>query len=148
MHIVLVAPEIAPNVGNVARLCAATNSTLHLVRPLGFHLDDKRMRRAGLDYWPHVELRVHDSLEQFFAEFPTNECYFVSTKGSKKYSDIKYSKNDILLFGSEGSGLPEQLLNNNADRVITIPMIGPVRSLNLSTAVAIVLYEGLRQLTN
>ncbi|MBI4237256.1 MAG: tRNA (cytidine(34)-2'-O)-methyltransferase [Deltaproteobacteria bacterium] len=145
MHLVLVAPEIPPNTGNVARLCAATNTPLHLVRPLGFFLDDRRLRRAGLDYWTHVELRIHDSLDALWSVLPIARAYFVSTKGTIPYTQVAFAADDVLVFGSEGAGLPAPLLAAHPDRTITIPMSGPVRSLNLATAAAIVLFEGLRQ---
>lgn len=145
MHVALIAPEIPPNTGNVARLCAATQTPLHLVKPLGFHLDDRHLKRSGLDYWPHVDLRLHDSLDDFFASVPAERCYFVSTKGRHQYTDVRYQPTDVLVFGNEGSGLPPALLAAHAERTITIPMPGPVRSLNLATAVAIVVYEALRQ---
>lgn len=145
MDIALIAPEIPPNTGNIARLCAAMQTPLHLVRPLGFLLDDRHLRRAGLDYWPHVDLRLHESLEAFFAVCPAARCYFVSTRGRHPYTDVCYRPTDALVFGNESSGLPRELLAAHADRTITIPMSGPVRSLNLSTAVAIVLGEALRQ---
>lgn len=146
MHLVLVAPEIPPNTGTVARMCAATGSPLHLVRPLGFFLDDRRLRRAGLDYWEHVELHIHDSLEALWSVLPIARAYFVSTKGRTPYTRVAYTPDDCLVFGSEGAGLPAALLAAHPDRTITIPMSGPVRSLNLATAAAIVLFEGLRQL--
>lgn len=145
MHIVLVAPEIPQNTGNVARLCAATRSPLHLVRPLGFVLHDRHLKRAGLDYWEHVDLRVHDSLEEFFTELPANRCHFVSTKGRRIYTQCAFSTDDVLVFGSEGAGLPTTLLQQYPDRTISIPMSGPVRSLNLATAAGIVLFEAIRQ---
>ena len=146
MHVALIAPEIPPNTGNVARLCAATNTPLHLVRPLGFQLEDRQLKRAGLDYWQHVDLRIHDSVEDFFRIFPAEQCYFLSTKGSIHYTDIHYAPDDVLVFGSETAGLPTTLLTQYPERVLTIPMSGPVRSINLATAVGVVLFEGLRQL--
>lgn len=146
MHIVLIAPEIPPNTGNIARLCAATGTPLHLVRPLGFQLDDRHLKRAGLDYWPHVQLTIHDSLAQCFAAIPATRCYFASTKGRRSYTDIAFAADDLLVFGNEGYGLPDALLQEHPDRVITIPMSGPVRSLNLATAVGIILFEALRQM--
>lgn len=145
MQIVLVAPEIPPNTGNIARMCAATGTPLHLVRPLGFRLDDKQMRRAALDYWPHVQLTIHDTLDACFAALPPPACWFASTKGTRNYTDVTYAPDATLVFGSEGTGLPDALLRQHADRVVTIPMTGPVRSLNLATAAGIVLFEGLRQ---
>lgn len=145
MHIVLVAPEIPQNTGNVARLCAATNTPLHLVRPLGFVLHDRHLKRAGLDYWQHVDLRVHDSLDALFGAVPPSHCYFVSTKGQRVYTQCIFSTEDVLVFGSEGAGLPAALLQQYPERTITIPMSGPVRSLNLATAASIVLFEAIRQ---
>jgi tRNA (cytidine/uridine-2'-O-)-methyltransferase len=145
MHIVLVAPEIPPNTGNVARLCAATQSALHLVRPFGFVLDDRKLKRAGLDYWEHVELVIHDSLEAFWKDFSPEQCSFVTTKGKQSYTDVAYDDDAVLVFGSEGAGLPEALLNKFPQQTINIPMSGPVRSINLATAVGIVLFEAKRQ---
>lgn len=145
MHIVLISPEIPPNTGNIARLCAATQTPLHLVRPLGFFLDDKRMRRAGLDYWAHVELHIHDSQDALWDALPNARAYFLSTKATRDYASVQFHADDILVFGSETAGLPPELLATHAARALTIPMTGPVRSLNLATAVGIVLFEGLRQ---
>lgn len=145
MHIALLSPEIPPNTGNIARLCAATCSTLHLIRPLGFFLDDKHLKRAGLDYWEHVELHIHDALADFFRVIDPTRCYFFSTSGVQSYTDVTYRPEDCLMFGAETSGLPKSLLTQSAARVLKIPMSGPVRSLNLATAVAIPLFEFLRQ---
>lgn len=147
MQVVLVAPAIPPNTGNVARLCAATQTPLHLIRPLGFFLDDRRLRRAGLDYWEHVALTVHDSLEAYWQAHAPARCYFVSTKGSQSYAEVRYQPGDSLIFGNEGHGLPPALFTAYAAQTIRIPMSGPVRSLNLATAVAITLFEALRQQT-
>jgi tRNA (cytidine/uridine-2'-O-)-methyltransferase len=146
MHIVLYEPEIPPNTGNVARLCAATNIHLHLVGRLGFRLDDRHLRRAGLDYWPHVQCVRHHSLEELYRCADPEARYFYFTKtGSVPYTRPAYRWGDFLVFGSETKGLPRELLDKNADHVLTIPMFGPVRSLNLSTSVGIVAYEALRQ---
>lgn len=144
MKIVLVHPEIPENTGNIARLCAATQTPLHLIRPLGFRLDEKRMKRAGLDYWPHVSLHAHDSWEEFSASH-TGPIWLVSTRGERSYTDVCLSSEDALCFGSETGGLPPDFYTRYKDRLIAIPMPGPVRSLNLATAAAIVLYESLRQ---
>lgn len=145
MHIVLLHPEIPENTGNIARLCAATGSPLHLIRPLGFRLDEKRMKRAGLDYWEHVTLLVHDSWEAFCA-IHKGRTWLVSTKGEKCYSDVQYQADDALCFGSETCGLPKAMYQTHAESLLQIPMNPKVRSLNLGNAVAIVLYEALRQL--
>lgn len=144
MNIVLLHPEIPENTGNIARLCAATATVLHLVRPLGFRLDDKRMKRAGLDYWGHLTMNVHDSWEAFCA-CTSGRKWLVSTKGVAIYSDVRYRHDDSLCFGSETSGLPGLLATTHSDDLIRIPMNPNARSLNLANAAAIVLYESLRQ---
>lgn len=144
MTLVLLHPEIPENTGNIARLAAATRTPLQLIRPLGFRLDEKRMKRAGLDYWPHVDLHVHDRWEDFCAQHD-GPLWFVSTRGERPYTDVAYTPNDALCFGSETAGLPPEFYTRYRDRLITIPMSGPVRSLNLATSAAVVLYEALRQ---
>ncbi len=144
-HIVLIEPQIPPNTGNIARLCAAMELTLHLVKPLGFLTDDKTLKRAGLDYWPHVDLVYHDSLDAFFERYPKENFYYLTTKSSNPYTAVSYQKGDFLIFGCETKGLPKTLLEKNKDRALVIPMTGKVRSLNLSSAVAIVAGEALRQ---
>lgn len=146
MKIVLHRPEIPQNTGNVGRLCVATNTELYLVRPLGFRIEDKEIRRSGLDYWKDLKFKVVDSLEEIQNENPKSRFWYLSTKGQKKYTDVRFQSDDILVFGSEGSGLPEEIREKNKERLITIPMWGPVRSLNLSTSVGIVAYEVYRQL--
>ena len=144
-NVVLVEPEIPPNTGNVGRLCLATKSTLHLVKPLGFSLDDRQLKRAGLDYWDDVDLKVWDSLDLLLkAKRATGRYFFVTTKTKRAYWDVKFRPGDFLIFGRETKGLPEKLLVENAKDCITIPMEG-ARSLNLATAVGIVLYEAIRQ---
>jgi tRNA (cytidine/uridine-2'-O-)-methyltransferase len=144
-NVVLVEPEIPPNTGNVGRLCLATKSTLHLVKPLGFSLDDRQLKRAGLDYWDDVDLKVWDSLDLLMeAKRPDARFFFVTTKTKRAYWDVKFQPGDFLVFGRETKGLPESLLSENERRCITIPMHG-TRSLNLATAVAIVLFEAVRQ---
>lgn len=146
MNVVLFEPEIPPNTGNVARLCVATGTTLHLVGRLGFSLEDKYLKRAGLDYWDHLDLRRHQSLEDLWRTAPQGSNFFyVSKKGKQPYTHVKYNQRDYLVFGSETGGLPEELLTENLDATIRIPMFGPTRCLNLSNAVAIVVYEALRQ---
>jgi tRNA (cytidine/uridine-2'-O-)-methyltransferase len=147
LHVALREPEIPPNTGNIARLCAATGAVLHLVGRLGFNLDDRRLRRAGLDYWPSVELRRHNSIDDLVQELPQSRVIPVSSKVPRPYTSAVYRDADCLLFGSESKGLPDTLLERYAENAVTIPMPGGgVRSLNLATAVGIVLYEALRQL--
>jgi tRNA (cytidine/uridine-2'-O-)-methyltransferase len=144
-NIVLIEPEIPPNTGNVGRLCLATESTLHLVKPLGFSLDDRELKRAGLDYWSEVDLQVWNSFAQLQSRQPSNTRYFfLTTKSERPYHEVKFRSGDFLVFGRETRGLPEKLLTKNVANCLTIPMHG-TRSLNLATAVAIVLYEAVRQ---
>jgi tRNA (cytidine/uridine-2'-O-)-methyltransferase len=147
MHIVLVQPQIPPNTGNVARLCVATGIRLHLVHPLGFNVDEPSVRRAGLDYWEHLQLEEHASWEEFASKYPVNRMHFFSKKVERPYTQAQYQKDDFLIFGSETQGLSEEILKKYSDRAWTIPMWGPTRSLNLSTSVGIVAYEALRQVT-
>ena len=143
MHIVLVEPEIPHNTGAAGRLALATGSTLHLVKPLGFSLDEKSVRRAGLDYWKDVDLKVWESFDDLLASYPDARVWFLSTKGKKSTWDVTFASDDFLVFGPETRGLPEAWLD---DRAIRIPMqVGSTRSLNLATSVAIVLYEAQRQ---
>ncbi len=144
-NVVLVEPEIPPNTGNIGRLCLATRSTLHLVRPLGFSTDDRTLKRAGLDYWAEVDVRFWNSLGELQAAQEQGARYFyLTTKTSRPYHAIQFQPGDFLIFGRETKGLPEPLLQANTDRLLTIPMHG-TRSLNLATAVAIVLFEAVRQ---
>jgi tRNA (cytidine/uridine-2'-O-)-methyltransferase len=147
MHVVLYQPEIPQNTGSIARLCAATKTPLHLIAPLGFKVDDKHVKRAGLDYWPYVEVRVHDSWQDFLGQYGRARLIFFSKKAARSYTQAEYRDEDYLVFGPETRGLPEELLEAHADRSYRIPMMTQaVRSLNLSNAVSIVLYEALRQL--
>ena len=148
IHIVLVEPEILPNTGNIARSCTATGSVLHLVKPLGFSIDDKKLKRAGLDYWPFVKLEVHESLTAFLERYQGKNFYLATTKGRNTYSDQHFCDEDMILFGRETAGLPSGLLTCYEDRTIRIPMSvdARLRSLNLSNAVNIVLFEALRQM--
>jgi tRNA (cytidine/uridine-2'-O-)-methyltransferase len=144
-NVVLVEPEIPPNTGNVGRLCLATRSTLHLVKPLGFSLEDRQLKRAGLDYWDEADVRMWDSFEQLQAsQAPDVRYFFLTTKAARAYDDVRFRRGDFLVFGRETKGLPEMVLQANRDDCITIPMHG-TRSLNLATAVAIVLFEAVRQ---
>ena len=145
MHIVLYAPEIPQNTGNIARTCAATGSHLHLIRPLGFSLADRYLKRAGLDYWSLMRYTVYDSLEAFFEKNPGANCYYASKKAARSYCDVRYGADDYLVFGRESKGLDEALLRREYERCIRIPMRAEARSLNLSNSVAIVLFEALRQ---
>jgi tRNA (cytidine/uridine-2'-O-)-methyltransferase len=146
LNIVLYEPEIHPNTGNIARLCAATATPLHLIEPLGFRLDKGSIKRAGLDYWPYVDLHRHVNFSAFRNTVP-NRCWYFTTKAKKSYTSVEYMAGDCLVLGPETSGLPKELLEANKDNCLTIPMLTEhVRSLNLATATAIVLYEALRQL--
>ncbi len=146
IHVALVEPEIHPNTGNIARLCAATNVPLHIVGVAGFRLDDKAVRRAGLDYWPQVNLTRHTQLQDLHEALPESRFVYLTTKAQQTYHDWAFTPADCLVFGSETRGLPESLLHSNWDRCLRIPILNSnVRSLNLATAVAIVLYEALRQ---
>lgn len=145
MNIVLVNPEIPQNTGNIARTCAATGMTLHLIKPLGFSLDDKYMKRAGLDYWFMTDVRVHESWEDFLKANPGANMYFATTKAPRDYCQAQYRVDDFLVFGRETKGLDEKLLAANYERCVRIPMRAEARSLNLSNSVAIMAYEALRQ---
>lgn len=147
LHVALVEPEIPPNTGNIARLCGATFTNLHIVGATGFRLDDKAVKRAGLDYWDEVMISRHIELEDLHKTLPTSRFLYFTTKSKKSYVDWQYRDNDCLVFGRETRGLPDLLLNKNAKRCLTIPMENKnVRSLNLATSVGIVLYEALRQI--
>jgi tRNA (cytidine/uridine-2'-O-)-methyltransferase len=144
-NVVLVEPEIPPNTGNIGRLCLATRSRLHLVKPLGFSLDARQLKRAGLDYWSEVDVRVWDSFAELQSKQASHSRYFfLTTKSKRPYYEVRFQQDDFLVFGRETKGLPEQLLAANIEKCITIPMHG-TRSLNLATAVAIVLFEAVRQ---
>ncbi|MEQ1644212.1 MAG: tRNA (cytidine(34)-2'-O)-methyltransferase [Pyrinomonadaceae bacterium] len=146
MHVALFEPEIPPNTGNIARLCAATNTELHIVGVTGFRMDDRTLRRSGLDYWEHVTLNRHVEMADLRNALPGSRMVYLTTKTKTLYTDWRFKVDDCLVFGPETRGLPESLLNENSDRCITIPMANPnVRSLNLATSVGIVLYEALRQ---
>ena len=145
MHIVLVNPEIPQNTGNIARTCAATGAMLHLIRPLGFELSDKYLKRAGLDYWHMMTYEVHESWQDFLNAYPDAEMRYATTKAPLDYCQAAYGPDDFLVFGRETRGLDEDLLARHYDRCIRIPMVPDARSLNLSNSVAIVLYEALRQ---
>ena len=146
IRVALVEPEIPPNTGNIARLCAATRVPLHIVGVAGFRMDDKAVKRAGLDYWPEVTLTSHATLEDLYESLPDARFLYLSTKADQNYTEWAFSERDCLIFGRETRGLPAEVLHSNWERSLTIPMLNPrIRSLNLATSVAIVLYEALRQ---
>lgn len=145
INIVLVEPEIPQNTGNIARTCAATGASLHLVKPLGFEIDDKKLKRAGLDYWNQLDIFFYDSLDDFMSTHKEEKLYFFSTKSPRCYTDVSYSDDVYLVFGKETAGLPEKLLTANLDRCVRLPMRENLRSLNLSNTVAVAVYEVLRQ---
>ena len=145
INIVLHEPEIPQNTGNIARTCAATGAALHLIRPLGFAIDDKKLKRAGLDYWHHLDITYYDGLEDFYQKNPNANVYYFTTKGKNLYTDIQYPENAFIMFGKETKGLPEDLLHEHPDTCVRLPMRDGLRSLNLSNTVAIAVYEILRQ---
>lgn len=147
LNIVLIEPEIPNNTGNIGRLSLATGSRLHLVKPFGFVIDDKRLKRAGLDYWQHLEVIYYDSIDEFFRKNNNSEMIFLSSHGTKSHWDISFSDNMFLVFGKESVGLPKALIEQYSDRLFKIPLYSDsIRSLNLANAVSIIIYEGLRQL--
>ncbi len=146
INIVLYEPEIPANTGNIARSCAATGARLHLIKPLGFSLEDKMLKRAGLDYWNEVEVQVYDTINELYEVYPEARFFYATTKTDQRYSDVSYQDEDFIVFGRETAGLPLQLLEANWLKTIKLPMRKTSRSLNLSNAAAVVLYEALRQL--
>ena len=152
MKIVLHQPEIPANTGNIGRTCVATNTTLHLIEPLGFHLNEKEIKRAGMDYWEHLDVHRHmnyatflENVKEDLQAHPEAKIWYCTTKAEKSYADVSFGPEDYLMFGKESAGIPEEILVENRDRCIRIPMAPRIRSLNLSNSVAIVLYEALRQ---
>lgn len=145
INIALIEPEIPQNTGNIARTCAAVGASLHLVRPMGFEIDDRKLKRAGLDYWHLLDITYYDSLEEFLKLNKDEKMYFFSTKAPRKYTDAEYPERVFLVFGKETKGLPEELLRENPDTCVRIPMRDGLRSLNLSNSAAIAVYEVLRQ---
>jgi len=146
LHIALIEPKIPPNTGNVARLCVGTDTPLHLIEPLGFSLDDREVKRAGLDYWDKVDLWVHPNWFRFRDAISRDRCLYFSANAGQDYRDARFAANSVLVFGNETDGLPEKILEKHPERCYRIPMPGEMRSLNLANAVSVVLYEGLRQL--
>ena len=145
LNIVLHEPEIPANTGNIGRTCVATNTRLHLIEPLGFRLDEKNLKRAGMDYWPQLDVTTYVNYEDFLRKNPGARPYMATTKGPKVYTETQFEPDCYIMFGKESAGIPEEILLENQERAIRIPMLGDTRSLNLSNSVAIVLYEALRQ---
>ena len=145
MNIVLHEPEIPANTGNIGRTCVATGTSLHLIKPLGFDISDKAVRRAGMDYWKELDLRVYENFEEFVEKNPRARIYMATTKARKAYTEVEYKGNDFIIFGKESAGIPEEILVKYEETSVRIPMIGEIRSLNLSNSVSIILYEALRQ---
>ena len=146
LHIVLIEPEIPGNTGNIARLCAATGIELHLVKPLGFEIDDKHLKRAGLDYWHLVKVHVHENFGEVLEKYQGHRFHYCSTKAPRAHSEASYGEDDLLIFGKETAGIPEEILQEHWDECVRIPMVAEARSLNLGNSAAIVAYEALRQL--
>lgn len=145
MNIVLLEPEMPANTGNIGRTCVATDTKLHLIEPLGFKINEKALKRAGLDYWDKLDVTVYSDYEDFLEKNPGAKIYMATTKGPNVYTDVRYEPDCFIMFGKESAGIPEEILVKNQDRCVRIPMWGDIRSLNLSNSVAIVLYEALRQ---
>ena len=145
MNIVLLEPEMPSNTGNIGRTCVATNTRLHLIEPLGFKLNEKALKRAGLDYWDKLDVHVYSDYQDFLEKNPGAKIYMASTKAPQTYTEVQYEEDAYIMFGKESAGIPEDILVNNQETCVRIPMIGDIRSLNLSNSVAIVLYEALRQ---
>ena len=145
MDIVLLEPEIPANTGNIGRTCVVTGSSLHLIKPLGFEISEKMLKRAGLDYWSKLDVTVYEDYDEFRSRNPDRRIWYLTTKAERSYAAVDYRPDDLLMFGKETAGIPEEILVENKERCIRIPMIKEERSLNLSNAVAIVLYEALRQ---
>ena len=145
MNIVLLEPEIPQNTGNIGRTCCATGTKLHLIEPMGFRINEKSLKRAGMDYWDDLDVAIYDSYNDFLEQNPNAKMWYATTKAPNRYCDISFGENDYIMFGKESAGIPEEILKANPDTCVRIPMIGETRSLNLSNSVAIVLYEALRQ---
>lgn len=145
MHIILHQPEIPANTGNIGRTCVASGTSLHLIEPLGFRLNEKDIKRAGMDYWEHLQVQRYMNFEEFKKTHPDAKIWMATTKAKLTYTDVNYGPDDFIMFGKESAGIPEEILVDHADTCIRIPMLSKIRSLNLSNSVAIVLYEALRQ---
>ena len=144
LNVVLVEPEIPQNTGNISRTCVVTNSTLHIVKPMGFSLDEKHIRRAGLDYWPYLRLHVYDSMDELWEQYPDGDFYYFTTKATKRFDAPVYTSDSFLVFGKETAGLPARILQKSPDKCVRIPMFEAHRCLNLSNAVSVAVYEALR----
>lgn len=145
MNIVLLEPEIPQNTGNIGRTCCATGTKLHLIEPMGFRINEKSLKRAGMDYWEHLDVTIYDSYQDFLEKNPNVKMWYATTKAPNRYSDVQFGEEDFIMFGKESAGIPENILVENQDNCIRIPMNPEIRSLNLANSVAIVLYEALRQ---
>lgn len=145
MHIVLYQPEIPQNTGNIGRTCVATGTSLHLIEPLGFRINEKELRRAGMDYWEHLDVTRYTNYEEFLEKHPNAKIWMASTKAKHTYTEVEYGPDDFIMFGRESAGIPEEILVENEENCVRIPMLPAIRSLNLSNSAAIVLYEALRQ---
>lgn len=145
MHIVLYQPEIPQNTGNIGRTCVATGTSLHLIEPLGFRINEKELRRAGMDYWEHLDVTRYTNYEEFLEKHPNAKIWMASTKAKHTYTEVEFGPDDFIMFGRESAGIPEEILVENEENCIRIPMLPAIRSLNLSNSAAIVLYEALRQ---
>lgn len=146
LHIVLYQPEIPANTGNIGRLCLGTGATLHLIRPLRFLLDDRSLKRAGLDYWKDLDPVIHDDIAEIYSAFPADRIFLCTTKATRSYTEYRFRSNDVLVFGPESRGLPQALLDQYPEQCISIPMTTKIRSLNLANSVGIILYEAIRQI--
>lgn len=145
MNIILHQPEIPQNTGNIGRTCVATGTSLHLIEPLGFRLDEKSIKRAGMDYWEHLDIHRYVNFQEFLEKNPNAKIWMATTKAKHSYTEVEFGENDFIMFGKESAGIPEEILVDNEETCIRIPMLPQIRSLNLSNSVAIVLYEALRQ---
>lgn len=145
MNVVLLEPEIPANTGNIGRTCVAVGASLHLIRPLGFQIDDKSLKRAGLDYWASLDVKYYDSFDEFLDRNPEADLFFATTKAERTYADVSYGENPYIVFGKESAGIPEEILVKYRERCVRIPMTAEKRSLNLSNSAAIIVYEALRQ---
>lgn len=145
MHIILHQPEIPANTGNIGRTCVATGTSLHLIEPLGFRLNEKEIKRAGMDYWEHLDVRRYINFKEFLEQNPGAKIWMATTKAKKVYSNVSFGKDDYIMFGKESAGIPEEILVRHREDCVRIPMIGGIRSLNLGNSAAVILYEALRQ---
>lgn len=145
LNVVLLEPEIPQNTGNISRTCAATGISLHMIEPFGFEITDAKLKRAGLDYWKYLDVHYYKNIDEFYEKNSGGSFYYFSTKAPKRFTEIKYPENSYLIFGKESAGIPEEILKQNLERCVRIPMLENIRSLNLSNSVAVAVYEALRQ---